>query len=101
MGFGLPCGPPTVWLIRACTPAIIGAAKEVPPAPDQLRGAPRHGAPWLPRSEKQNTRKCPHTPFEANMETSGMSRTPSFGIPDSPVCQEGLANPLQVPLTTP
>jgi hypothetical protein len=38
--------------------------------------------------------------FAANSDTSGMSRTPSFGFPKTD-CQEGLAYPAQVPPTTP
>ena len=36
----------------------------------------------------------------AKSETSGISRTPSEGTPTR-VCQEGLAQPAQLPLTTP
>src|SRR5580698_11202503 len=40
-------------------------------------------------------------PFDANSETSGISRTPSFGFPTRPLCHWGFGYPLQVPPTTP
>ncbi len=43
---------------------------------------------------------CPQTPFAANSETSGRSRTPSVGLPMTD-CQPGLAYPLHVQPTTP
>ena len=39
-------------------------------------------------------------PFPAKSETSGMSRTPSLGLPKTD-CHDGLAYPAQEPFTTP
>jgi hypothetical protein len=86
-------------LIKAWNPAKIGEANDVPPAPDHPLGAPVQGVPPF-GSEKQNTKKWPHSPLDEKSETSGKSRTPSLGTPTR-VCQEGLAQPAQLPLTTP
>src|SRR5271167_3391956 len=81
-------------------PARMGVENEVPPAPDQPLGGPVHAVPPLGISESQKTKKCPQTPLAANRETSGRSRTPSPGLPNTD-CHEGLAYPAHVPLTTP
>jgi hypothetical protein len=65
--------------------AMLGEASEVPPNPDQLLGAfpAQTAAPpevWV-GSDQQKIPTCPHVPFEAKSETSGMSRTPSDGLP--------------------
>src|SRR5216683_2801178 len=60
-------------------PAMMGDAKEVPPAPDHALGS---------------------APQAAKRETSGVSRKPSGGLPKTD-CQEGLGHPAQEPLTTP
>jgi len=36
-------------------PAMMGAAKEVPPAPDQVLGSPEHEAPPFLVSDQQKT----------------------------------------------
>ena len=63
---------------------MVGEATEVPPNPDQVLGAPeQEAAPpevWV-GSDQQTVSKCPQTPLAANIETSGMSRTPSEGMP--------------------
>ena len=41
----MPWGPPAFWLISAWMPAMMGEAKEVPPAPDQALGSEPHAAP--------------------------------------------------------
>jgi hypothetical protein len=80
--------------------AITGEATEVPPKPLQVLGAPEQDAPPFVVSDQQITTKWPHQPFEANIETSGTSRTPSAGLPKMPDCHEGLGYPVQVPSTT-
>jgi hypothetical protein len=42
-----------------------------------------------------------HQSEDANSDTSGMSRTPSVGLPRKPLCQDGFGQPWQVPPTTP
>ena len=54
-GFGFPWRAPCFWFTSAWIPAMIGAAKEVPPAPDQVLGAPLQRAPPSRVSESQNT----------------------------------------------
>src|SRR5271163_1128467 len=83
-------------------PAIAGEAKDVPPPPSSSASFfAVHGAPPSFSSDMHSTRKLPQTPVAAKNERSGWSRSPSFGIPGTPVCQEGLGLPWQVPLTTP
>src|SRR5450432_2898652 len=76
--------------------AISGEEAEVPPMPTHPLGLPVHGTPPLAASEKQMMMKCPQSPFAANRETSGTSRTESAGLPKIPDCHEGLAYPAQV-----
>src|ERR1039458_6614721 len=80
--------------------AIIGAETDVPPKPLHVLGAPAQDFPPWVVSEKQMVAKCPQMPFEAKSETSGISRTPSAGLPKMPDCHEGLAYPAHVPSTT-
>jgi hypothetical protein len=91
---------PVSWFTNAWMPAMMGEENDVPPAPAQPLGAPEQEAPPLAVSDQQNTYQCPQTPLAANSETSGMSRTPSLGLPTID-CHEGLPYPLHVPLTTP
>ena len=86
-------------------PAMIGAAKDVPPAPDQLSGI---GAlySWLRRWRYQTSKICNSGPTRHSQRTEkhpGRSRTPSLGFPKllSAACHEGLAQPWHVPLTIP
>src|ERR1700679_2561634 len=83
-------------------PAAIGVAYDVPPPPrPQFTGFPWHAIPPWFGSVKQIRYWCFHShPSEANMDTSGTSRTPSDGIPKS-AWYEGLRHPAHVPLTTP
>src|SRR5208282_2544264 len=83
-------------------PAIAGEAKDVPPPPSSSASfLAVQGAPPSFSSDMHSTRKLPHTPSAANSERSGWSRKPSFGMPGTPVCHEGLGLPWHVPLTTP
>src|SRR5580658_10292806 len=104
MDSGLPQFSPVCWLISAWMAAIVGDATEVPPNPAHVLGAPLQDvAPpevWL-GSDQQTVSKCPHGPFDANIATSGMSRTPSVFIPytawpplsAAPVWNDGLGYP--------
>src|SRR6185503_12898342 len=88
-------------------PAIAGEAAEVPPIrftvlPEVSVGSEvavadeRHG----PQSVTHMKYALPRKPFPAKKETSGRSRFPSAGIPETPVCHDGLLYPLavQVPI---
>src|ERR1035441_4877411 len=80
--------------------AMAGVATEVPPNPLQVLGAPEQEVPPWGVSEKQMGAKYPHMPWAANSETSGMSRTPSFGLPIMPCCHVGFGYPVHVPSTS-
>src|ERR1700722_13519149 len=77
---------------------MIGEATEVP-------NAHWFGSPLLfeqaPKLLLHHVYACPHGPWAASSDTSGRSRTPSFGMPNTPVCQTGFGYRAQVPLTTP
>src|SRR5450432_88462 len=77
-------------------PANAGEATEVPPYPC------RSSRLQIPvTSDRQMTYKLPTKPLLANRETSGRSRTLSFGTP-APLCHVGLAYPcVQVPTCWP
>src|ERR1700690_3568072 len=83
-------------------PAIAGEANDVPPPPSYNASfCALQGAPYWLGSDMHSTRKLPHTPSAAKSERSGWSRKPSFGIPGTPVCHDGLGLPCQVPLPPP
>src|SRR5215813_7041701 len=86
--------------MSACMPAMIGEPNEVPPAPDHAPGSVPQAAPPPATSDQQKTWKWLQSPSAANTDTSGVSRTPSFGLP-STACHAGFAHPPHEPLTTP
>ena len=92
--FGLPCGDPAFWLMRAITPAIAGEAADVPPiscAVGSCGGFTE--VKQAPLAETQIRYALPRNPGEAKKETSGISRLASAGIPVTPACQLGFAYP--------
>src|SRR5215831_7299105 len=80
--------------MRAMMPAIAGDAAEVPPISPTVGSFAGNGVPMhAPQSETQIRYALKKKPFPAKSETSGMSRFPSLGIPETPVCQLGFAYP--------
>ena len=68
----------------------------MPPAPDQVAGAPVQEYSKL----SQKGYQCPQIPLAAKSDTSGISRTLSLGSPTSD-CHDGLGHPAHVPPATP
>ena len=84
-----PCAAPAFWLISAITPAIAGVETEVPPTSCAEVVLGEHE----PSEETQIRYALCSAPSAAKKLTSGISRTPSFGTPDTPVCQLGFTHP--------